>query len=84
MSKTRVNYDEVMRLAEFRSKIESLELKDIEWVRDNGEVINFNEELIEYWRFVGMTNFHFATSVLIDIVNGKESEILKELKGILK
>ncbi len=77
-----VNYDEVMRTLEFWAKINRTNLKDIEWVRDNGDTIVYDDRLADAWRFIGLSNVYFAQDILIDVLAGKTPELLEEFKDI--
>lgn len=79
----KVSYDEVKRVQEFIDKINKINLKDIEWIKDDGEVIKFNKKLINYWKFIGLSNNCFAQEILSKVVNGEEKEILEEFEGIV-
>lgn len=74
----RVSYDEVLRFLKFKEQINKLELKDIEWVKD-GEVIQYDKKLAEFWEQTGLSNLTFVTDFLTEVVVGKEKELLKEL-----
>ena len=78
----KVNYDEVMRTLDFWKKVNSSELKDVEWVRDDGSPIVCNKILIDAWKFIGMTNIYFAQDILSQVLEGKEEELVKELSHI--
>lgn len=72
----RVSYDEVLRFLKFKEQINKLELKDIEWVKD-GEVIQYDKKLAEFWEQTGLSNLTFVTDFLTEVVVGKEKELLK-------
>jgi hypothetical protein len=79
VTKACVNYDAIMRWLEFKKKVNSHDLSDIEWVRDDGSTITFDPKLIEEWKFMGMTNVSFVELFLTRVVEGQEKELLKEL-----
>lgn len=83
MSKTRINYDHIIRLMEYRKMLDNLDPKEIEWVRDDGEVISCDERLVKAYRFTGMGNTYFAIDILSGVVKGKEQELLEEFKDLL-
>ncbi len=76
---TAVNYDEVIRWLEYKSSINKLELKDIEWMRDDGTKIEFDPRLIERFNFIGLNNINFAELFLTRVLAGEQGELLKEL-----
>lgn len=67
-----VNYDEVIRLLDFKRKVNTVDLEEIEWIRDDGSKIPISKELIDKWKLVGMTNFCFAELVVNFVVAKKE------------
>lgn len=71
-----------MRFLKFRQSVESVDLDAIEWVRDNGETINFNKGLLDSWKFFGLSNFWFAEMILPRILAGEEKEILEEFRDL--
>ena len=79
VEKVIVNYDEVMRMFKFREKINKTELKNIEWVKDDGSSINIDDRLIEEWKFIGLNNCDFARDYITEILEGNEEELLKGL-----
>jgi hypothetical protein len=77
-----VNYDEVQRFLAFKSKVNGVDLADIEWVRDNGEKITVDRRLTEAWRFMGMTNISFVEDFLERIVAGETEALLQEMRNV--
>lgn len=63
----------------FSGTVNSHKLEDIEWVRDDGSVITFDPQLIEEWKFMGLTNVCFLEMFLTRVVEGEEKELLHEL-----
>lgn len=80
----KVNYDEVMRMITYKNNINAIPLKDIEWVRDDGSVIEFDKRLIDIYKFTGLSNTFFAQDIITNVTEGKETEILEELKDLLQ
>ncbi len=74
-----ISYDAILRWLDFKKVINGTDLNDIEWVRDDGSVIEFNPELIEHWKFMGMTNVCFAELFLSRVVDGEGDKLLEEL-----
>ena len=74
-----INYDEILRYFDYAEKINSVKLKDIEWVRDDGSKIEIKPKLLELFRYVGVTNLMFAEMLMEDILAGKQDELIKEL-----
>lgn len=77
---TCVNYDAMMRLLKTKGEVNSFKLEDIEWVRDDGTVIQVDPKIIEDWKFVGMTNISFVELILCRIAAGEQEQVLKELE----
>lgn len=73
------SYDKLLRCKEFMDEINSCELKEIEWTRDDGSVLEVNSQLIEEWKNIGMTNTTFAEFFLSRVAIGEESLLLEEL-----
>lgn len=47
------------------NEINAIPLKDIEWCNDDGTICEFSEELLNEWKFVGLSNTYFALYQLI-------------------
>mgnify|MGYP000940125983 CR=1 FL=1 len=77
-----VNYDEVIRTLDFWAKVNRHPLKEIEWVRDNGDTIVFDERLVDAWRFVGLSNVYFAQDILTGVIAGEEQQLLDEFSDL--
>jgi hypothetical protein len=73
-----------MKMMEFRKMIDELDPLEIEWVRDDGTIISCNKDLITAFTYTGMGNTYFATSVLSQIIDGKEQELLDEFKDLIE
>ena len=59
MSKVKVSLKEVEEMQRRRREINSLPIEQIEWVNDDGSVVEVTPETLEEWRFIGMTNLCF-------------------------
>ena len=84
MNKITVNYDEVMRCLTYLSRVRDPGLEEIEWVRDNGDVIEINERLVKHWKFVGLSNDFFAETIIQGVLNGEQEELLEEFADLTK
>ena len=58
MSKLRVDVEECQRWYDWKKKVNSVELKDIEWYQ-NGKKIEYSKEDIEEFNFTRLNNFDF-------------------------
>jgi hypothetical protein len=54
-----INVEELIELFKFKCKIESFDLKDIEF-RSKGQPVFVSPEEIEEWKFIGLSNYDFA------------------------
>ena len=59
MNKVQVSLREVEELQSRRREINSLPIEQIEWLRDDGSVVEVAPETLEEWRFTGLTNLCF-------------------------
>lgn len=58
--KTKILLSEILNLHQRINEINAIPLKDIEWYNDDGTICDFSEEILDEWRFVGLSNFYFA------------------------
>jgi hypothetical protein len=77
--KVQINYDEVIRTLEFWALVNRADLKEIEWVRDNGDTITYDNKLADSWKFVGLSNVYFAQIILSEVLAGNQEKVIKEL-----
>lgn len=64
-------YETIMRMEEFRRKVNSLEIDEIE-VWEEGERIEVDQKIIDKWKFIGLNTWDFITMRFWE--NGKVSE----------
>lgn len=65
MSKIRINLELIEQFIDFKRRINSTPLQDIEFFR-GGKPVAVSAEEIEEWRFTGMSNLSFAEELAQD------------------
>jgi len=55
----RVDVEDIYALQDERARYNRLDLKDIEFYHD-GELVTIPEEVLEEWRFTGLSNICFV------------------------
>ncbi len=68
--KIQVSVEEVIRLQERLCEINRPNLRDIEWVDDQGNVIPCPDEVVDRFRFVGLSNGCFVEFCYVDKTTG--------------
>jgi len=58
----KVKISEILELDARRREINKVDLKDIQFLDDNGNVVKINPELVEKFRFIGLNNTDFITT----------------------
>lgn len=57
--KIRINVEEIRALDARRREINAINIRDIEWY-ENGKKLNYTEEQVNQWRFIGLCNTSFV------------------------
>ncbi len=60
-----VNLDELRAVLAYINTLNRTELSTITWVDDRGQKIEVDKELIDSWRFIGLSNKDFAELILM-------------------
>ncbi len=60
MSNVHVSTGFVKEIQEEIDRINNTPLEEINWYDKEGQPIAVSEGLIEYWKFTGLSNWHFA------------------------
>ena len=63
MSRVRIDIEEIMALQQRRKEINALELDTIDFYK-NGEKVAVAPEDVEEWKYIGLSNIHFAQQFL--------------------
>lgn len=58
--KTQIHLPELKKAIDYIKELEKIPLKDIEWIDENGKVVEIPEKEIQDWKFTGMGNKYFA------------------------
>lgn len=57
----KINIEEIHQMLARRREINSVRLEDIEWY-ENGVKLSIDKQLIDRYRFIGMTNMDFIAT----------------------
>jgi len=73
----RVDIEHVRKLQEEKMKINSVNIKDIEWYED-GEKVDIDPKTLEDFKFTGLSNTDFITSEAYKEKNGLTPRVLDD------